>query len=83
MPTKARTLQRVDSRLNLVVPKRRQFPLSKRVHLLGLVNQAVSEGLSLTRAAESVGISKASLYRWQKDLLIAPQTYSGEAMKNH
>jgi hypothetical protein len=83
MPTKACTLQRVDSRLNLVVPERCQFSLSERVHLLGLVNQTVSEGLSLTRAAEFVGISKASLYRWQKDLLSAPQTYFGEATKNH
>jgi hypothetical protein len=79
MPTQACRLER----FNLGAPVHCQFSLSKKVHILGLVDQAISEGGSLTRTVQSLGVSKASVLRWCKDLQVLLHTYSSETMKAH
>jgi hypothetical protein len=64
----------LEQRLNADNHRRRQFTLAQRLHLLSLYKKAMEEGLSFTRAAESIDVGKSSLARWHQELVVRDPT---------
>ena len=66
--------RRLEQRLNADNHRRHQFTLAQRLHLLSLHKQAMEEGLTFNRAAESIDVGKSSLLRWQQELVVRDPT---------